>query len=62
MKSYRYFRIDGQNLPIRIEIDPIEIPESLIEISERFGQNLIPITKKEYKELFKNYNSMNRRD
>lgn len=41
MKSYRYFRIDGQNLPIRIEIDPIEIPESLIEISERFGQNLI---------------------
>ena len=62
MKSYRYFRIDGQNLPIRIEIDPIEIPESLTEISERFGQNLIPITQKEYKELFKNYNSMNRRD
>ena len=53
----RHYRIEGQALPIRLELPGALATAPVTELSERLGQRLIPITKDEYKRLLALHNA-----
>ena len=53
----RHYRIEGQALPIRLELPGALATAPVTELSERLGQRLIPITKDEYKRLLAQHNA-----
>ena len=53
----RHYRIEGQALPIRLELPGALATAPVTELSERLGQCLIPITKDEYKRLLALHNA-----
>ena len=53
----RHYRIEGQALPIRLELPGALATAPVTELSERLGQRLIPITQAEYKRLLAQHNA-----